>query len=59
MNNVSNTVVIDNNKSIIERNNNNIDTLKKIIKIKQMTNAAGENMDIIHPIQSLQVVKLH
>ena len=60
MNNVSNTVMIDNNtKSIIESNNNNIDTLKKIIKFKKMVNATGENMDIIHPIQSLQVVKLH
>ena len=60
MNNVNNNVMIDNNtKSIIESNNNNIDTLKKIIKFKQMANATGENMDIIHPIQSLQVVKLH
>ena len=60
MNNNLNTVVIDNNtKSIIENNNYNIDTLKKLIKFKKMVNATGENMDIIHPIQSLQVVKLY
>ena len=58
--NNNNGIMIDNNtKSIIESNNNNIDTLKKMIKLKQMINSVGENMDIIHPIQSLQVVKLH
>ena len=63
MNNVAamnNSVMIDNNtKSIIESNNNNIDTLKKLVKFKQLANSVGANMDIIHPIQSLQVVKLH
>ena len=60
MNSNSNSIMIDNNtKSIIESNNNNIDTLKKMLKFKQIVNSAGENMDIVHPIQSLQVVKLH